>query len=254
MKKLFVFTSITILFLVLNSFNNSNKIELASPSAADSSLLVYLKFDSNYVNSGILNISVEEIGEPVFYKGISDRKKTAIGLYEESYLKITSKDFEKLKSQNLTISVWAKISSIPFTFTYTGCQLVDLSGLGVNWAINPNSGYEMPGGWASLLPFDPVKKNFPFCEGRAKSRIGEWQLITITFDGEYHNFYIDDNLVSRRSYRKSKINFSDDDYLLIGARQTKEIIQHFNGRIDELRIYNRAITIQEIDKLLEAKN
>jgi len=78
--------------------------------------------------------------------------------------------------------------------------------------------------------------------------IGSWTHITFTFDSANWKLYLDGNLEG--SHAEAKTITSRDWKLLIGMRNSDGNQEYsFNGLIDEVRIYNRALTAAEISDL-----
>lgn len=81
-------------------------------------------------------------------------------------------------------------------------------------------------------------------------RSDEWRLVVATKDASGHKIYLDGEL------KNSDANPNNDNYNLariisLGARAwTSPQVAFFNGTLDEVRIYNRAITTDEIQGLL----
>ncbi len=82
-------------------------------------------------------------------------------------------------------------------------------------------------------------------------RIKEWQFLVGTWDGTKNSFYVDGVKVAENG-NKNSIPYSTLS-LRIGVARLDGIIhqldQCFNGVIDDIRIYNRALTASEIDAL-----
>ncbi|MEW6380156.1 MAG: LamG domain-containing protein [bacterium] len=75
---------------------------------------------------------------------------------------------------------------------------------------------------------------------------GEWHFFAVIYDGPHVNIYIDGTL--NQSYTSTNETLrSNDQNLIIGAE--KEFYNgphHFNGVIDDIRIYNRALSESEV--------
>jgi hypothetical protein len=76
-----------------------------------------------------------------------------------------------------------------------------------------------------------------------------WERVTITHDGTSTRYYSFGSLVSSRSVRVDVV----PNILSIAARietpPTSNIKEYFNGIIDDVRIYNRALTPAEVTSL-----
>lgn len=83
---------------------------------------------------------------------------------------------------------------------------------------------------------------------------GEWHHVLLMNDGSFINFYLDGNDQSQR-FQVAEIEYSlnqDELYFFIGARhtnwvgETPTIGRFFTGVLDDIRIYNRNLTEDEI--------
>jgi hypothetical protein len=74
---------------------------------------------------------------------------------------------------------------------------------------------------------------------------GEWHFIVGTWDGNRLSIYVDGQLSN--NVNSTGILTKDDEYLTIGSRYGYE--DFFQGKIDDIRIYNRALSVAEIQEL-----
>ena len=78
-------------------------------------------------------------------------------------------------------------------------------------------------------------------------RSGWWYLVVFTYDGQYAKLYIDGKLVSTS---RTPTTFTQNDApLYVGGELSQEFPYWFTGVIDEIRIYSKAITRQQILQL-----
>jgi hypothetical protein len=76
---------------------------------------------------------------------------------------------------------------------------------------------------------------------------GKWYCLAYTYDGKTARFYIDGTEVSsKRSRHKYRPSYED---LFIGRLNNDQFPYWFNGAIDEIRIYNRALSHAEVVSL-----
>jgi hypothetical protein len=76
---------------------------------------------------------------------------------------------------------------------------------------------------------------------------GNWHYIVATYDGSYGKIYLDGTLVKSCSHTAGYTNPTTEP-LLIGrhSKYSVDNTLYFNGLIDEVRIYNRALSEEEI--------
>jgi hypothetical protein len=81
---------------------------------------------------------------------------------------------------------------------------------------------------------------------------GRWTHLVITYDGASERFYINGQLVNIWNHPASPL-FLNPSVLSIGARvvnaASNDVKEHFSGSVDELRIYNRALSANEASVL-----
>ena len=78
---------------------------------------------------------------------------------------------------------------------------------------------------------------------------GGWHMATITYDGSVIRMYKDGNLVATTS--SVTTNYSSTDDIYIGGRNPA-LPRYFNGVIDDVRVYNRALSASDISELFVA--
>ena len=160
-------------------------------------------------------------------------------------IQIGNDDFNFEPTQPMTVEMWAKR-------TYPDGPLP--SGLAIHllgkrsersyyqiFYQHPDWGFELfheAGNYACIceetMQLDPL----PF---------GRWRHLSVTFDGFVFRFYVDG--VLKVGPRFSKFQGSNNAPLLIGGSGVSDT---FIGFIDEVRIYNRALTEEEVKARYDA--
>ena len=142
-----------------------------------------------------------------------------------------------MNSNTATISVWIKIPNKQKNYTGIIFSRKETAGL---WFNAPGLGYRWAGGC-------PYNWNTPF-----KAPINKWFQLILVVKPDKAIVYMrkDDKLYSidypKASHQKSALNF-----LEIGrdSHKTKDgIIRYFKGRMDDVKIYNHAMTFDEVKK------
>jgi hypothetical protein len=80
---------------------------------------------------------------------------------------------------------------------------------------------------------------------------GQWHHIGFVWDGSYRSLYVDGIEVSRDTKALTQALMSLDGGLYIGAGKTLKAGTFFSGLIDDVRIYNLALTAEEIAALAQ---
>jgi sialidase-1 len=75
---------------------------------------------------------------------------------------------------------------------------------------------------------------------------GQWHRIGLVWDGSHRTLYVDDILVAEDTQNGLA---SSKSGLYIGCGKGKESNTFFSGLIDDIRIYNVALTAEEITAL-----
>jgi hypothetical protein len=77
----------------------------------------------------------------------------------------------------------------------------------------------------------------------------QWYTVVYTYDGTTAKFYVNGALASTSPNTGSVTFTPNSNDLLIGKHENPPYPYYFNGVIDEIRIYNRALTNQEVGYL-----
>ena len=133
----------------------------------------------------------------------------------------------------MTLEAWVQPSTIPSV-----CRDVIHKGLGDYHlqAAFENTGY--PGGGARIAGSDAVSY------ARAQLPTDTWTHLAVAYDGSALRVFVNGQQVSNRPYRGSIA--SSETPLQIGGDSRRGCF--FSGVIDEVRIYNRALTQAQIQK------
>lgn len=86
----------------------------------------------------------------------------------------------------------------------------------------------------------------PDAVGKLSVRPGLWYHIAAVYDGTHHKLYVNGELhdVQAGSFRPN-----DEEPILIGKKNSDESRFWFHGALDDIRIYNRALTEREVSEL-----
>jgi hypothetical protein len=154
------------------------------------------------------------------------------------------KDRESLKlTMGLTIAAWVKTSqSLPFAGIIVKANPVE-----------PTTGYTLCVDdkqklRAYIMWSHPV--DMAMVESEIKITDGKWHFIAVTYDGEFARLYIDGMLDGTDFYMRGANGNTEP--LLIGWDQSTWLShRHFEGSIDDVRLYNRALNNYELKSLMD---
>ena len=146
-----------------------------------------------------------------------------------------------------TYSVWVLTSSLPAS------GFRSILSVGTSRVGNTQGGDQLIGlnslyGWGATAHTDPNSALSNF-EGIPATTM-EWNHITITMSNNVHKLYLNCDLISIDSSLTSVVPYyGNTPAAKIGARETNT--NFFHGNIDDVRIYNRALAVNEILTLCE---
>ncbi|MHC4867936.1 MAG: LamG domain-containing protein, partial [Planctomycetota bacterium] len=90
-------------------------------------------------------------------------------------------------------------------------------------------------------------------DGSAAS--GSWYHVTCVYDNKNMEIYLNGQFQDSRTFDLSTGSTTPDKNLAIGARSyDSTITAYFGGKIDDVRIYNRALTGEEVLELYEGES
>jgi len=204
--------------------------------AADTSLVLYLPLDEN---KGNIAYDLSEYKNDASLKGKANwapgKFNSGIELGAGNYLEVGDSDSLDI-TKALTISCWVKIMGL------TGDNQSGVE-KGAAWVSGEYNLLPVYGGGVLLQMFDLPEECDDEAIGGSVSD-GEWHFITGTWDGGTIAVYIDAK-ESRALPCKGEL-IPNNDLLFIGCRGGSG--RWVNGFMDEIKIYNRALSIEEIEK------
>lgn len=206
--------------------------------AAEDGLVVHLKFDGDLTDSsGNGNNAKCEYGNITYEEGIHGQSAVFNG---KSYVEIP--DSDTLDVKNMTISLWAYKNTpmntqerVPYVYKEKD----------QDFYIVPYKLYEFGDNLPilDLHEFDTELDQFSI--RGASIDLRKWHLLTATFDGREARIYENGELLKKQDCTGS-IGASLGD-LYIGFDEWGDLC--FKGNMDDLKIYNRALSASEITGL-----
>jgi hypothetical protein len=225
--------------------------------AQDSSLVGFWTFDdSTGVDSSVYANNGGLTPDPTFINGMKGSAMYFDGIDDHVFIG----DSNSLDTDSsMTISLWimpdslasggAKVMSKWYSAPSEGDWLLSLSsqdscgGNCVAWYFGfaNYSVYGNPNGWFSIGPPD-LDYYLTF---------EEWNFITVTFDTGLVNLYYNGNLIKTDTsiVKYTSLNEYNTDDIYIGSLWNGYSTYRFKGGLDEIRIYNRALSTSEVNDL-----
>lgn len=249
MKKKFL-AKVLIMTMAATLFTGINRAQEVKAADTTSGLVAHWKFDGDSTES-VKGISVETEANVKYDTGIFG--KAAVFNGKNSSIETVYDDALILKD-NFTISFWAYNNDAEGE-DYTYLQM------------GRNCGWEFPGREEEYFtsPYRLELKdgstvyielsNYYYNNNVTNNQYDylssknvdaeEWFLFTATYDGKTIKFYKDGMLLGQRSYSSGT---AINPYgLLIGANEKFE--NNFKGKMDELKLYNRALSNDDVKAL-----
>ncbi|MBV8389605.1 MAG: Ig-like domain-containing protein [Mucilaginibacter sp.] len=210
-------------------------------------LLAYYPFD----NSGDDFSGNENHGSVFNITSAVDRRGNVNGAYHfdgvSSYIAVPDNQALRLGNTSFTLNAWVKLDSYNSSF---GCNILTKHFTGANngwaWGITGNS-YVLPG----ITTFG-TGGGSASARGTHVVNINQWHMVTSVYNASTQqvSIYVDgvlDNVTSSFPSPNGSINAT----LYIGRDDPSEPTNGYsvNGSLDDVRIYTRALSINDIQKL-----
>ncbi len=207
-------------------------------------LVAHWKFDGDIKDSTQFKNDGEAVGGKTGVTYVNSVDGKGVKLDGKSYIKVKDSTSLDLKD-SFTFSFWVYKEDMRKNGLMDG---------GVPYIIKNEEYGDFPYGvyeWGELTP--AVTYNDGSSVERVDSEkqvdIQKWSLISATYDGETMKIYIDKELVKSELVSTSLINSNLPLYIGFGHFMT--IDNYFKGVLDDMRIYNTALSYSEIEDLYE---
>ena len=186
---------------------------------------------SGYDNDGTLN------GDPNWVAGRE-------GLYaldfdaDGDYVNVPDIDGSLDIDSNLTIAAWVRLNSVGAHATIVNKQPSGTAG--DNYPGNYTFFVRSSTGMLRLAHQTTTGTTSQYYESTTAVSVGDWDHVAVTLvEGDSVKFYIDGSPAGT-SPQSATWGILNDEPLRIGVR--KDMANGFNGRMDDVRIYNRALS------------
>ncbi len=156
-----------------------------------------------------------------------------------AYINIPNSTSIQLPSNQLTFSLWFKCIATP--------DIV------VPFFTKNNSTTELPQYTFHLNPIDVIRfgitdtsNNLQWIDNSYPFQLNQWYFIAVSWDGNTAKIFVNNTLISTHSFN---VQMKSDTHPLEIGRDTGGLIEYYQGVMDEIRIYNRSLSEEEIQEL-----
>jgi len=211
-------------------------------------LIAYYPFEGNANDISGNNQNASEQGNYTYVNGVRGKAIRIIGENTSyhvngGYVRLPMIDTTNLKA--FTICMWVQEDTMitggeAYIYFGTDCD-IGWCGLGhfdvhYNYSVGSNNAINYP----LVLPFD-------------SSVVGKWTFYSLVYGNKYFSVYVNSNLIGGL---KQKL-FIYGNNATIGSRawggRYRGYSSRMVGEIDEVRLYNRALSVEEIRALYQNK-
>lgn len=228
--------------------------EPAKPPVSEDGQIFYMAFEDNYKDEQS-KLDLTKVGNPGFAAG---KIGQAYFGATDSYLTFRVADLPSSLGSDLTVGFWYKVNAMP---DRAGIVVIGpvTSGAGPEGQNNRTSGFrifrENAGGKQRIKGNVGDGTADGWLDGGEKADLDPatagWKYITFTLTKGKALLYIDGVVVASNDL--SQISWQGCDIISIGSgapRFTEWGHMSDNSQIDELRIYNKALTVDEIKAII----
>ena len=167
----------------------------------------------------------------------------------EPFLTLTDSNFQELPDgDNLnltefTVAAWFRTTqnnTEPGHLVNKGGMNTDEEGMNLNYGIWTNEEDGLAGGFETAAGEDFI------IQSREKYNDGNWHYATLTFNGTTLFLFVDGKPIGNKLFIKETPDITGEQPLRIGANSLNED-KFFTGDVDEIRLWNRALSIDEVE-------
>jgi hypothetical protein len=196
-------------------------------------------FSNNVSDSSGNNLHGTIIGSPSFVADRNGIPNKAIAFNGNVANRVEVNDNAFLHTSSISIAAWVKFNSLAGSH-----QGVVDKPLGTGFADSWHFGTQ-GGNWSTWI-MNNTSTN-PFSQLTSPITTGQWYFVVSTFDNatKEHRLYIDGTLKSSTTFN-STIGY-DNSKMYFGAAIENNVLDYpMNGAIDEVKIYNTALTANQV--------
>lgn len=232
--------TVLLLTLILIAINSFSQIDL------EKGLVAYYPFDGNALD--VKNGNNGYVGGATLTTGQNGKSSSAYSFDGvDDYIKIPHSNVLNFGNNDFTVSIWLKYSRQNVKGQSYSAIFIKASNNGpwdgittfVDWPHSGKASFRITG-----------KSEMETSSSRLNSNT--WTNFVYVRQGNSLKMYINGAFDS--SHNTPSINCSNSNSLYLGCNQTNTRSQNYMGLMDELRIYNRALSENEIKELFDKNN
>jgi hypothetical protein len=206
--------------------------------AQDTSLIAYYPFNGNAQDSSGYGNHGAGIGGVVPTTDRFGSDNSAMHFNgSDGYIIISNSPSLQTPTNGLTIAGWINIEGFP-SIAVAGMVMKTISNMqgeyGLGYAESPDGNiYYIQNG---------ISPGY----GSVNLNLNRWHFMAATFNSDLVKIYCDGILLSSTQFSSPIV--PDNNPLVLGL-ETNGAAEYFQGKLDDIRIYNRSLSYQEIDSL-----
>jgi hypothetical protein len=158
-----------------------------------------------------------------------------------------------LKQNATSISVWVYVdSNLHFSsaFNYQPFIIAKNTNVPNTWFEGYAIGYWTPSPRFVAMSYQSGTQSGPVIFTLDTIQQRTWYHLALTFDNNNLSFYVNGNLQGNSPVTKTfATSYASSESVLIGRTNVPNVEGFLNGKVDDLRIYNRVISAAEVDTL-----
>lgn len=220
--------------------------------AQEGGLILYLPFDEGSGDTvedlSDTGLDGTVLGNVDWVEGVKGKAINLDG--ETAYVNLPASDVLHEAGEQVSFALWFNATEVPQNVAWG--ELGTLIGRGNNgdFTLFVLDGcvkamcFTDGGAWLEL----PTGAQQGVCVPELAVEADRWYHVVFTYADPIGKLYLDGELAVEAEGPGGAIRYAGDDWTQFGALRGKQ--QFFNGAIDEIRIYNRALTPEEIGKML----
>lgn len=226
------------------AYSDTKFVRTASPYVVTDGLLAYYRFDNNFDDEWGLYNGVNQ--NVTFTSNTVNGIGSAAQFIPSNGSHVVVPSYPLYNAGTGSISVWLKSTNTSTQCIFHGNNISGYKGFDVltsggrvyfndivdNYACSSD-------GWEQNFPIDLTQFVFD----------GQWHLFTITIEPNEQKIYVDGTKLSTVTYNQG-LESTNSPAMTIGRfSETCNFNHYYNGEMDNFRIYNRVLSIPEIQEI-----